>query len=64
MEKVRLYYDRTGNTLTVWFNNPNKEYICEELDDDMVAMKDRCRRVIGFEQLNYLSQTQDVQRSL
>ena len=54
MEKVRVYHDRLGNTLTVWFDDPKKEYVCEEVDDDVVLMKDRRGRVIGFERLNYL----------
>jgi Protein of unknown function (DUF2283) len=55
MDKVRVYFDRTGNTLTVWFDAPAKEHICEEIADDTVIMKDRRGRVIGFERLNYLS---------
>ena len=58
MDKVRIYYDRTGNTLTVWFADPNKEVICQEIEDDVVLMKDRRGRVIGFERLNYLSRKQ------
>lgn len=58
MEKVRVYHDRMGNTLTVWFDNPKKEHICEEVDDDVVLMKDRRGRVIGFEKLNYLASKQ------
>lgn len=57
-KKVRVYYDRRGNTLTVWFDEPRKESICEEVDDDVVLMKDRRGRVIGFERLNYLSRKQ------
>ena len=53
MDKVRVYYDCTGNTLTVWFDDPAKESVCEEIDDDVVLMKDRRGRVIGFERLNY-----------
>ena len=55
MDKVRVYYDRTGNTLTVWLDDPAKEAFCEEVHDDMVLMKDRRGRVIGFERLNYRS---------
>lgn len=55
MDKVRVYYDRTGNTLTVWFDDPAKEAFCEEVHDDVVLMKDRRGRVIGFERLNYRS---------
>ena len=55
MDKVRVYHDRTGNTLTVWFQDPQREHICEEIDDDVILMKDRKGRVIGFERLNYQS---------
>lgn len=58
MDKVRVYYDRTGNTLSVWFDDPKKEHVCEEIDDDTVLVKDESGRVIGFERLNYLSREQ------
>lgn len=54
MAQVRVYYDREGNTLTVWFGNPQDEYICEEAGDEVILMKDRTGRVIGFEKLNFL----------
>jgi hypothetical protein len=54
VDKVRVYHDRVGNTLTVWFDEPSKEAVCQEIDDDIVLMKDRRGRVIGFERLNYL----------
>jgi hypothetical protein len=28
MEKVRIYFDREGNTLSVWFDDPKKEHVC------------------------------------
>jgi uncharacterized protein YuzE len=55
MNKLRVYYDRQGNTLSVWFDDPGKEHVCEETDDDVLLIKDRRGRVIGFERLNYLS---------
>jgi uncharacterized protein YuzE len=61
VDKVRVYYDRTGNTLTVWFDDPARESFCEEIGDDTVLMKDRRGRVIGFERLNYLSRKQQEQ---
>ena len=60
MEKVRVYYDRTGNSLTVWFDDPAQECVCEEIDDDIVLMKDQRGRVIGFERLNYLSKKEQA----
>ena len=61
MEKVRVYFDREGNTLSVWFDDPKKEHVCEETDDDVVLVKDRRGRVIGFERLNFLTATQSEQ---
>ena len=58
MDKVRVYFDRTGNTLTVWFDNPKNEAVCEEIGDDVIHIRDRDGRVIGFERLNYLSPKQ------
>lgn len=58
MEKVRVYFDREGNTLSVWFDDPQKEQICEESDDDVILVKDRRGRVIGFERLNFLTAKQ------
>ncbi|MDX6694993.1 MAG: hypothetical protein QOF02_2596 [Blastocatellia bacterium] len=53
MEQVKVFYDHTGNTLTVWFGNPQDEYICEETGDEVILMKDQQGRVIGFEKLNF-----------
>jgi uncharacterized protein YuzE len=53
MAKVKVFYDQAGNTLTVWFGDPQDEYVCEETGDEVVLMKDRAGRVIGFEKLNF-----------
>jgi uncharacterized protein YuzE len=53
MAEVKVYYDPIGNTLTVWFGNPQDEYNCEETGDEVILMKDRNGQVIGFENLNY-----------
>jgi hypothetical protein len=58
MDKVKVFVDREGNTLSVWFDDPKKEHVCEESDDDVVLVKDRCGRVIGFERLNFLTDKQ------
>jgi hypothetical protein len=42
----------------VWFDDPKKEHVCEESDDDVVLVNDRQGRVIGFERLNFLSAKQ------
>ncbi len=53
MAQVKVFYDQTGNTLTVWFGNPQDEYISEETGEEVVLMKDVSGQVIGFEKLNF-----------
>jgi len=62
MEQVKIFHDRTGNTLTVWFGNLQEEYVCEETGDEVILMKDRAGRVIGFEKLNFFVSTPDQLR--
>ncbi|HXG12749.1 MAG TPA: DUF2283 domain-containing protein [Gemmataceae bacterium] len=56
MARVKVYYDRQGNTLTVWLGNPQDEYVCEETGDEVILMKDRAGKVIGFEKLNFVKE--------
>jgi uncharacterized protein YuzE len=53
MIQVKVYFDREGNTLTVWFGNPEDEVEAEETGEEVVLMKDKAGRVIGFEKLNF-----------
>ena len=53
MEQVKVFFDKVGNTLTVWFGDPSDEYICEETGEEIILMKDKNGNVIGFEKLNY-----------
>jgi uncharacterized protein YuzE len=55
--EVKVYYDHEGNTLTVWFGDPQEEYIAEETGDEVVLMKDKQGKVIGFEKLNFSNVT-------
>ena len=52
MEKMKVFYDSAGRTLSVWFDDPAREDMCEEADDDTILMKDANGRIIGFEKLN------------
>ena len=54
MAEVKVFHDREGQTLTVWFSDPKEEFVAEETGDEVVLMKDRSGRVIGFEKLNFL----------
>ena len=62
MAQIKVYYDREGNTLTVWFGDPADEYVTEETGEEIVLMKDRDGKVIGFEKLNFTAHTADAVR--
>jgi uncharacterized protein YuzE len=62
MAQVKVYYDREGNTLTVWFGNPADEYVAEETGEEIILMKDRDGKVIGFEKLNFTAHSADSVR--
>ena len=53
MAKLKVLYDKDGKSLTVWFTESRKEYICEETGDEVVLIKDAEGHVIGFEKLNF-----------
>lgn len=46
-----MYYDATGRTLSVWFDDPAKEVVSEEVGDGIIVNKDKFGKVIGFEKL-------------
>jgi len=52
MQKIKVSVNRESNTLEVWFDDPEKEFICEETGKEIVLKKDKNNRVIGFEKLN------------
>ena len=62
MAEVKVFYDKVGNTLTVWFADPNQEHVSEETGDEVILMKDRSGRVIGFEKLNFTVPHTDLLR--
>jgi uncharacterized protein YuzE len=54
MTKAKLVFNKEGNTLDIWFENPKKEAINEETSDEMVLKKDRKGKIIGIEILNFI----------
>lgn len=62
MAQIKVYFDREGNTLAVWFGDPTDEYVTEETGEEIVLMKDRDGKVIGFEKLNFTAHTADAVR--
>ena len=55
MKPIKVFFDKVGNTLNVWFDDPQKEHISEETSEEVVLVKDKNGKLIGFEVLNYLS---------
>lgn len=53
MDALKIFYDRQAKTLTVWFDDPVKEHSAEETGEEVILIKDREGRVIGFERLNF-----------
>jgi hypothetical protein len=53
VEKIKVFHDDVGHTLTIWIDDPAKEEVCQETTDEVVIMKDKSNRIIGFEVLNY-----------
>ncbi len=53
MDKILIHWDTEGDTLNVWFDDPQKEHMCQETGDEVILVKDITGRVIGFEKLNY-----------
>lgn len=60
MAKIKVYYDKAGKTLTVRFDEPTKEYICEEAGEEVILIKDKEGRVIGFERLNFVLEEEEA----
>ena len=54
MKPIKIFFDKVGNTLNVWFDDPAKEAVAEETSEEIVIVKDKKGNVIGFEVLNYL----------
>ena len=64
LKAIKIHYDSLGNTLNVWFNDPEKEFISEETGDEVILNKDKKGNVIGFEKLNFFKQNNAAIKSL
>lgn len=60
-KKIKIFYDTFGNTLNVWFDDPEKEHIAEETGEEVVLVKDKKGQVIGFEKLNFMPMTKGTE---
>ncbi len=59
MDKVKVIHDKVSQSLLVWLGDPDSEYVCEETTDEIILMKDKKGKVIGFEVLHYAEESSD-----
>ncbi len=52
---MKIVFDKLGNTLDIWFGNPEDEVISEEVGDGVILKKDVNGKTIGIEKLNFIS---------
>jgi hypothetical protein len=55
MDRIKVIHDTVGHTLTIWLGDPKQEYVSTLTDDEVVVMKSREGRILGFEVLHYQS---------
>jgi hypothetical protein len=53
MARIKIIHDPIGETLTVYFDDPQKAWVCEETGEGIVLIKSKDDQIIGFEKLYY-----------
>lgn len=54
MEKAKIIFNKEGNTLDIWFDDPKKEAVSEETEEEIILKKDKKGKIIGIEKLNFI----------
>ena len=57
MAQIKVIYDPVGETLTVYWDDPEREEVCEEVGHGLILIKDAQGEVIGFERLYFKPKT-------
>jgi len=53
MAQIKVIHDPIGETLTIYWGDPEHEEICEEIGQGVILIKDARGEVIGFERLYF-----------
>ena len=57
MARIQVIHDPAGETLTVYWEEPREDQVCEETGEGVILIKDaKTGEVIGFERLYYRPQ--------
>ena len=62
MNNLKIYHDQEAKTLTIWFDDPKKEFLVDEVEEDLSLIKDKDGNIIGIERLNYLGTKLDASK--
>jgi hypothetical protein len=57
MAHIRVIHDPIGETLTIYWDDPEHEEVCEEVGQGIILIKDARGEVIGFERLYFKPST-------
>ena len=57
MAYIKVIHDPVGETLTVYWDDPEREEVCEEIGQGLILIKDKQGEVIGFERLYFKPKT-------
>ena len=52
-KKLTVIHNKGMETLDIWFDDPKKEVVCEEVGEGIILKKDKDNKVIGLEVLYY-----------
>lgn len=63
MAQVKVIHDPVGETLTVYWDDPEREDVCEEIGNGLILIKDAQGEVIGFERLYFKSKTSKLSQN-
>jgi len=56
VEKILVVFTKETNTMDIWFDKPDKEFVCEETGEEIILKKDKKGKIVGVELLNVLPQ--------
>ena len=62
MDNLKIYHDQQAKTLTIWFDDPQKEFLVDEVEEELSLIKDQEGNIIGIERLNYLGTKLDASK--
>ncbi len=60
-KKLIIIHNKEMETLDIWFDDPERECICEEVGDGIILKKDKDEKVIGIEVLYFTKEDTPIE---